>query len=61
MDVTGNISTFEVLAIAVYMAVCLAVMEYLSGRANPTPTNRKRVYRYVAVPPPPANRKRVKP
>ncbi len=47
MDVTGPVSTFEVLAIAAYMAACLAVMGWYAGRKPAAP----------AVPPPPTNRK----
>ena len=51
MDVTGNISTAEVLAIAAYMAACLALMGWYAGRRKPAAP---------AVPPPPTNRKRNK-
>jgi len=47
MDVTGPVSTAEVLAIAAYMAACLALMGWYAGRKPP-------------VPPPPTNRQRNK-
>ena len=57
----------ELLAMYAYMALMLTLMgmgaRWLERRqpaAPATPVNRKRVYQYIPLPPPPANRKRTK-